>query len=146
MCPIAWRSLVRVQVMPSPIIAWSSQGAAHNWLSAARVGRVQVGRVILSSPRTSDSCDRSVLSSLTATTPALTREGEDEHMLSSEACAISRPLFSPTLRTHHAATQERQEDNAALRQFTDTPAGARPDYRGRWCPVRRGPHGRRSAN
>ncbi|MGH0138179.1 UNVERIFIED_CONTAM: hypothetical protein FKN15_065721 [Acipenser sinensis] len=31
---------------------------------------------------------------LTATTPALTRECEDEHTLSSEACAISRPLFS----------------------------------------------------
>ncbi|MGH0132795.1 UNVERIFIED_CONTAM: hypothetical protein FKN15_049876 [Acipenser sinensis] len=44
---------------------------------------------------------------LTATTPALTREGEDEHMLSSEACAVSRPLFF-TLRTHHAATQELQ--------------------------------------
>ncbi len=44
---------------------------------------------------------------LTATTPALTREGEDEHTLSSEACAVSRPLFF-TLRTHHAATQELQ--------------------------------------
>ncbi|MGH0123730.1 UNVERIFIED_CONTAM: hypothetical protein FKN15_013596 [Acipenser sinensis] len=44
---------------------------------------------------------------LTATTPALTREGEDEHTLSSNACAVSRPLFF-TLRTHHAATQELQ--------------------------------------
>ncbi|MGH0163664.1 UNVERIFIED_CONTAM: hypothetical protein FKN15_060069 [Acipenser sinensis] len=44
---------------------------------------------------------------LTATTPALTREGEDEHTLSSEACAVSRPLFF-TLWTHHAATQELQ--------------------------------------
>ncbi|MGH0141912.1 UNVERIFIED_CONTAM: hypothetical protein FKN15_075033 [Acipenser sinensis] len=31
---------------------------------------------------------------MTATTPALTREGEDEHTLSSEARAVSRPLFS----------------------------------------------------
>ncbi|MGH0125590.1 UNVERIFIED_CONTAM: hypothetical protein FKN15_008154 [Acipenser sinensis] len=30
----------------------------------------------------------------TTTTPTLTREGEDEHMLSSEACAFSRPFFS----------------------------------------------------
>ncbi|MGH0143081.1 UNVERIFIED_CONTAM: hypothetical protein FKN15_077673 [Acipenser sinensis] len=44
---------------------------------------------------------------LIATIPALTREGEDEHLLSSKACAVSRPLFS-TLRTHHAATQELQ--------------------------------------
>ncbi|MGH0155828.1 UNVERIFIED_CONTAM: hypothetical protein FKN15_051892 [Acipenser sinensis] len=44
---------------------------------------------------------------LTATTPALTREGEDERTLSSEACAVSRPLFF-TLQTHHAATQELQ--------------------------------------
>ncbi|MGH0123746.1 UNVERIFIED_CONTAM: hypothetical protein FKN15_005195 [Acipenser sinensis] len=35
------------------------------------------------------------------------KEGEDEHTLSSEACAISRPLFF-TLETHHAATQELQ--------------------------------------
>ncbi|MGH0135634.1 UNVERIFIED_CONTAM: hypothetical protein FKN15_057939 [Acipenser sinensis] len=46
-------------------------------------------------------------SKLTATTPALAREGKDEHTLSSEACAVSRPLFF-TLRTHHAATQELQ--------------------------------------
>ncbi|MGH0157011.1 UNVERIFIED_CONTAM: hypothetical protein FKN15_032710 [Acipenser sinensis] len=30
---------------------------------------------------------------LTATPPVLTREGEDEHTLSSEVCAVSRPLF-----------------------------------------------------
>ncbi|MGH0134180.1 UNVERIFIED_CONTAM: hypothetical protein FKN15_054533 [Acipenser sinensis] len=41
---------------------------------------------------------------LTATTPVLTQESEDEHMLSSEACAVSRPLFF----THHEATQELQ--------------------------------------
>ncbi|MGH0115544.1 UNVERIFIED_CONTAM: hypothetical protein FKN15_024874 [Acipenser sinensis] len=44
---------------------------------------------------------------LTAATPALTREGEDEHTLSSEARAVSQPLFF-TLWTHHAATQELQ--------------------------------------
>ncbi|MGH0151366.1 UNVERIFIED_CONTAM: hypothetical protein FKN15_020115 [Acipenser sinensis] len=44
---------------------------------------------------------------LTATTPVLTWEGEDEHTLSSEACAVSRLLFF-TLRTRHAATQELQ--------------------------------------
>ncbi|MGH0119188.1 UNVERIFIED_CONTAM: hypothetical protein FKN15_013283 [Acipenser sinensis] len=44
---------------------------------------------------------------LTATTPVLTQEGEDEHTLSSEVCAVSRPLFF-TLWTHHAATQELQ--------------------------------------
>ncbi|MGH0150848.1 UNVERIFIED_CONTAM: hypothetical protein FKN15_019280 [Acipenser sinensis] len=47
------------------------------------------------------------VAALTATTPALTREGEDEHTLSSEACAVSRPMFF-TLQTHHAATQELQ--------------------------------------
>ncbi|MGH0127678.1 UNVERIFIED_CONTAM: hypothetical protein FKN15_009562 [Acipenser sinensis] len=47
------------------------------------------------------------LAQLTATTPALTWEGEDEHTLSSEACAVNQPLFF-TLRTHHAATQELQ--------------------------------------
>ncbi|MGH0126148.1 UNVERIFIED_CONTAM: hypothetical protein FKN15_026117 [Acipenser sinensis] len=45
--------------------------------------------------------------SLTATTPALTREGEDEYRLSSEVCAVSRPLLF-TMRTHHAATEELQ--------------------------------------
>ncbi|MGH0147011.1 UNVERIFIED_CONTAM: hypothetical protein FKN15_052864 [Acipenser sinensis] len=44
---------------------------------------------------------------LTATTPALTQEGKDEHTLSSKACAVSRLLFL-TLQTHHAATQELQ--------------------------------------
>ncbi|MGH0139886.1 UNVERIFIED_CONTAM: hypothetical protein FKN15_076423 [Acipenser sinensis] len=44
---------------------------------------------------------------LTATTPALTRKGEDGHTLSSEACALSRQLFF-TLQTHHAATSELQ--------------------------------------
>ncbi|MGH0141535.1 UNVERIFIED_CONTAM: hypothetical protein FKN15_013227 [Acipenser sinensis] len=48
-----------------------------------------------------------VTEGLTATTPVLTREDEDEHTLSSEACAVSQPLFF-TLRTHHAATQELQ--------------------------------------
>ncbi|MGH0125192.1 UNVERIFIED_CONTAM: hypothetical protein FKN15_029531 [Acipenser sinensis] len=36
------------------------------------------------------------------------------------------------------------EDNAALRQLTSKPAGARPDYRGRWCVVSRGHPGRPS--
>ncbi|MGH0164069.1 UNVERIFIED_CONTAM: hypothetical protein FKN15_046405, partial [Acipenser sinensis] len=44
---------------------------------------------------------------LTAITPALTREDEDEHTLSSEACTVSRPLFF-TLWTHHAATSKLQ--------------------------------------
>ncbi|MGH0138644.1 UNVERIFIED_CONTAM: hypothetical protein FKN15_003061 [Acipenser sinensis] len=34
------------------------------------------------------------------------------------------------------------EDNAALGQLTGKPAGARPDYRGRWCAVSRGHPGR----
>ncbi|MGH0183778.1 UNVERIFIED_CONTAM: hypothetical protein FKN15_012824 [Acipenser sinensis] len=45
---------------------------------------------------------------LTATTPALTREGEDEHTLSSEACTVKPTAFFFTLQTHHAATQELQ--------------------------------------
>ncbi|MGH0174897.1 UNVERIFIED_CONTAM: hypothetical protein FKN15_077470 [Acipenser sinensis] len=71
---------------------------------------------------------------LTTTTPALTRECEDEHMLSSEACAVSRPLFFHTVDSpcsHPRATAS--EDNAALGLLTGKPAGARPDYRGRWC-------------
>ncbi|MGH0130855.1 UNVERIFIED_CONTAM: hypothetical protein FKN15_043634 [Acipenser sinensis] len=60
---------------------------------------------------------------LTTTTPALTREGKDEHTLS-------------TLQTHHAATQ----DNAALGSLQASPqasgettgvAGARRPYPGR---------------
>ncbi|MGH0166668.1 UNVERIFIED_CONTAM: hypothetical protein FKN15_066872 [Acipenser sinensis] len=62
---------------------------------------------------------------LTASTPALTREGEDEHTLFSEACAISRPLFftadSPC--SHPRATAS--EDNAALGQLTGKPAMSR---------------------
>ncbi len=38
--------------------------------------------------------------------------------------------------THPRATAS--EDNTALRQLTGKPAGARPDYRGRWCAVSRG--------
>ncbi|MGH0122105.1 UNVERIFIED_CONTAM: hypothetical protein FKN15_013024 [Acipenser sinensis] len=44
---------------------------------------------------------------LTATTPALTQEGEDDNTLSSEVCAVSQPLLF-TLRTHLAATQDLQ--------------------------------------
>ncbi|MGH0131468.1 UNVERIFIED_CONTAM: hypothetical protein FKN15_046171 [Acipenser sinensis] len=76
---------------------------------------------------------------LTATTPALTREGEDKHTLSSEACAVSRPLFFHTTDSpcsHPRATAS--EDNAALGQLTGKPAGARPDYWGRWCAVSQG--------
>ncbi|MGH0117341.1 UNVERIFIED_CONTAM: hypothetical protein FKN15_033436 [Acipenser sinensis] len=71
---------------------------------------------------------------LTATTPALIREGEDEHTLSSEACAVSRPFFFHTADSpcsHPRATAS--EDNAALGQLTGKPAVARPDYRVRWC-------------
>ncbi|MGH0159200.1 UNVERIFIED_CONTAM: hypothetical protein FKN15_036988 [Acipenser sinensis] len=42
-------------------------------------------------------------------------EDEDEHTLSSEATVL--------------------EDNADFGQFTGKPAGARPDYRGRYCAV-----------
>ncbi|MGH0168262.1 UNVERIFIED_CONTAM: hypothetical protein FKN15_054091 [Acipenser sinensis] len=38
--------------------------------------------------------------------------------------------------SHPRATAS--EDNAALWQLTGKPAGARPDYRGRWCTVSRG--------
>ncbi|MGH0173839.1 UNVERIFIED_CONTAM: hypothetical protein FKN15_066284 [Acipenser sinensis] len=74
---------------------------------------------------------------------ALTQEGEDEHTLSSEACAVNRPLFfhtadSPCSRLRATAS----EDNATLRQLTGKPAGTPPDYRGRWCTVSRGHPGR----
>ncbi|MGH0116116.1 UNVERIFIED_CONTAM: hypothetical protein FKN15_074757 [Acipenser sinensis] len=75
---------------------------------------------------------------LTATTPALTREGEDEHTLFSEACAVKPIAFFYTAdspRSHPRATES--EDNAALGQLTGKPAGARPDYRGRWCALDR---------
>ncbi|MGH0134976.1 UNVERIFIED_CONTAM: hypothetical protein FKN15_012511 [Acipenser sinensis] len=69
---------------------------------------------------------------LTATTPALTREGEDEHTLSSEACADSRPLlYTADSPCSHPRDTE-SEDNTALGQLTGKPAGARPDYRSRW--------------
>ncbi|XP_058848188.1 uncharacterized protein LOC131698725 [Acipenser ruthenus] len=54
-----------------------------------------------------DISSEEICAQLTATTPALTQEGEDEHTLSSEACVVSRLLFF-TLRTHRAATQELQ--------------------------------------
>ncbi|MGH0136269.1 UNVERIFIED_CONTAM: hypothetical protein FKN15_064521 [Acipenser sinensis] len=38
MRPIAWRSPVRVQVIPLPTMNWCSQGAAHYWPSAAQGG------------------------------------------------------------------------------------------------------------
>ncbi|MGH0154346.1 UNVERIFIED_CONTAM: hypothetical protein FKN15_029005 [Acipenser sinensis] len=63
---------------------------------------------------------------------ALIREGEDEHTLSSEACAVSRPLLF-TLQARHAASPELQH-----RRTTQL----RPDYRGRWCAVVRGHPGR----
>ncbi|MGH0164998.1 UNVERIFIED_CONTAM: hypothetical protein FKN15_048523 [Acipenser sinensis] len=44
--------------------------------------------------------------------------------------------------SHPRATAS--EDNAALGQLTGKPAGARPDYRGRWCVVSRGHPGRPS--
>ncbi|MGH0131660.1 UNVERIFIED_CONTAM: hypothetical protein FKN15_062484 [Acipenser sinensis] len=75
---------------------------------------------------------------LTATTPALTREGEDEHTLSSEACVVKPTAFYHTADSpcsHPRATAS--EDNAALGQLTDKPVGAQPDYRGRWCAVSR---------
>ncbi|MGH0136692.1 UNVERIFIED_CONTAM: hypothetical protein FKN15_066565, partial [Acipenser sinensis] len=61
-------------------------------------------------------------------------KGEDEHTLSSEACAVKPTAFFHTADSpcsHPRATAS--EDNAALGQLTGKPAGARPDYRGRWC-------------
>ncbi|MGH0124893.1 UNVERIFIED_CONTAM: hypothetical protein FKN15_065463 [Acipenser sinensis] len=51
----------------------------------------------------------------------------------------SRPLFF-TLQTHHAATQELQcrRTTHLSGSLQAKPAGARPDYRGRWCSVSRG--------
>ncbi|MGH0114790.1 UNVERIFIED_CONTAM: hypothetical protein FKN15_050961 [Acipenser sinensis] len=59
---------------------------------------------------------------LTATTPALTREGEDEHTLSSEACAIKPTAFfhtadSPCSNPRATAS----EDNAAFGQLQASP-------------------------
>ncbi|MGH0181311.1 UNVERIFIED_CONTAM: hypothetical protein FKN15_006504 [Acipenser sinensis] len=59
---------------------------------------------------------------LTATTPVLTRDDEDEHTLSSEACAISRPLFFHTADSpcsHPRATAT--EDNTALGSLQASP-------------------------
>ncbi|MGH0117671.1 UNVERIFIED_CONTAM: hypothetical protein FKN15_041863 [Acipenser sinensis] len=75
----------------------------------------------------------SFLAQLTASTPALTREGEDEHALFRSVCRQPTAFFhtadSPC--SHPRATVS--EDNAALGQLTGKPAGARPYYRGRWC-------------
>ncbi|MGH0158125.1 UNVERIFIED_CONTAM: hypothetical protein FKN15_039392 [Acipenser sinensis] len=65
---------------------------------------------------------------LTTTNSALMREGEDEHTLSSEACAVSRPLFF-TLRTHNVATLELHRRRTTQLSCSSS----RPDYRGRWC-------------
>ncbi|MGH0189479.1 UNVERIFIED_CONTAM: hypothetical protein FKN15_036339 [Acipenser sinensis] len=59
---------------------------------------------------------------LTATTPALTREGEDEHTLSSEACAVKLTAFFHTADSpcsHPRATAS--EDNTALGQLQESP-------------------------
>ncbi|MGH0147418.1 UNVERIFIED_CONTAM: hypothetical protein FKN15_010448 [Acipenser sinensis] len=67
------------------------------------------------------------------------KEDEDEHTLSSEARAVKPTAFFHTADSpcsHPRATAS--EDNAALRQLTGKPAGARPDYKGRWCAVSRG--------
>ncbi|MGH0161327.1 UNVERIFIED_CONTAM: hypothetical protein FKN15_047547 [Acipenser sinensis] len=45
-----------------------------------------------------------------------------------------------TLCTHRAAASELQRRRTT--QLTGNPAGARPDYRGRWCAVSRGHPGR----
>ncbi|MGH0133974.1 UNVERIFIED_CONTAM: hypothetical protein FKN15_036701 [Acipenser sinensis] len=44
MCPIAWTSPVRVQAIPLLTVDGSSQGAAHNWLSAALEGEGDLGQ------------------------------------------------------------------------------------------------------
>ncbi|MGH0126930.1 UNVERIFIED_CONTAM: hypothetical protein FKN15_028003 [Acipenser sinensis] len=62
------------------------------------------------------------LQKLTTTTPALTQEGEDEHTLSSEACAIKLTAFFHTADSpcsHPRATAS--EDNAALGQLQASP-------------------------
>ncbi|MGH0117645.1 UNVERIFIED_CONTAM: hypothetical protein FKN15_041837 [Acipenser sinensis] len=61
-------------------------------------------------------------SRLTATTPALTREGEDENTLPSEACAVKPTAFFHTADSpcnHPRATAS--EDNAALWQLQASP-------------------------
>ncbi|MGH0157445.1 UNVERIFIED_CONTAM: hypothetical protein FKN15_033710 [Acipenser sinensis] len=46
MCPIAWSLPDRVQAIPLPTVDGSSQGAVHNWPSAAPGGgRVRSARV-----------------------------------------------------------------------------------------------------
>ncbi|MGH0157632.1 UNVERIFIED_CONTAM: hypothetical protein FKN15_034552 [Acipenser sinensis] len=70
---------------------------------------------------------------LATTTPALTREGEDEHTLSSEACAVSQPLFSHCRLTVQPPQSYSIGGQRSFGQLTGKPAGARPDDRGRWC-------------
>ncbi|MGH0151505.1 UNVERIFIED_CONTAM: hypothetical protein FKN15_020263 [Acipenser sinensis] len=47
MCPIASKSPVRFQAIPLQTVDGSSQGVAHNWLSAARGGGLRSARVSL---------------------------------------------------------------------------------------------------
>ncbi|MGH0184756.1 UNVERIFIED_CONTAM: hypothetical protein FKN15_015886 [Acipenser sinensis] len=79
---------------------------------------------------------------LNTTTPALTQEGEDEHTLSSEMCAVSRPLFSHCGLTMQPPKSYRVGGQCSSEQLTGKSAGARPDYRDRWCTVSRGHPGR----
>ncbi|MGH0155741.1 UNVERIFIED_CONTAM: hypothetical protein FKN15_032839 [Acipenser sinensis] len=63
----------------------------------------------------------------------------DEHTLSSEACAVSRPPFS-----HFRLTVQPLERRTTTQLWAAyKPTGARSDYRGRWCAVNR--EGQRSS-
>ncbi|MGH0156876.1 UNVERIFIED_CONTAM: hypothetical protein FKN15_032622 [Acipenser sinensis] len=55
---------------------------------------------------------------------------------------LSADRFTADSQCSHPRRATASEDNAAIGQLTGKPAGAQPDYRGRWCAVRRGHPGR----
>ncbi|MGH0134582.1 UNVERIFIED_CONTAM: hypothetical protein FKN15_057880 [Acipenser sinensis] len=56
----------------------------------------------------------------------------------SQARRCPARLQGSLVHDHTSIFKTDSEDNAALWQLTVKPAGARPDYRGRWCTVSRG--------
>ncbi|MGH0117518.1 UNVERIFIED_CONTAM: hypothetical protein FKN15_038038 [Acipenser sinensis] len=71
---------------------------------------------------------------LTATTPALTREGRNEHTLSSEAARF----FTHCRLTMQPPQSYSVRGQRSSGQLAGKPAGSRSDHRGRWCTVSRG--------
>ncbi|MBN3273041.1 KCNK5 protein, partial [Polyodon spathula] len=100
-------------LLTSAIIFYLSIGAAifqvleePNWKSAVHDYELKKTQILKDYPcLKAHDLEKILEAQLTATTPAVAREAEDIHTLSSKACAISQLLLY-TLQAHHAANPE----------------------------------------